>query len=310
MKNMLCSILLITSIVHAPPHTNSDNLVELVTRFKAHPPNQMRKFLSELSAHGITAKCFIRFVATHKIESALRECQKEFKLTATHMREIIAPITTEYAEPGQIIYKCPFQLRYHLQTVRGIIECPPYHWPKGLTVHYGKVLVAQVVTECQPDESYSYELHLPHYFLRISKAAQMATLGHEHTHLIMHHHERTSIIEQRAMLIRQSNTEHKPAPPSQFQNNPLLKKKSSSIALNKLRRAQEHEADFLAILQARDPKMIAHGLRELLGNTLTDANYPKNPKRRNWTSKFANLLDAEKQREQERAYNHFVFPNN
>ena len=299
MKKILCAVLFTVSAVHTVPTATPDDLVELVRKFKACPPNQMRNFLNELSPYGITPQYFLYFVAAYKRELALEVCKKEFGLSDEQIQKSREPATTEHTARRPIIYTCPLPLECHLRTVREIVEDSPYHWPQNLTVHYGKRVDAQACTQRHPDGSPFYQLHLPLYFIRMSKEARMALLGHEHAHLMMHHNEKTAaIMQQLEKLIRQSNAKHQPPISSQFQNS-LLKKISSSTALNKLCRAQEHQADFLSLLHTTDPQMIVHGMRKLLTGSLPDANHPQSKKRRRWTTKFANLLEAEKQLQQE-----------
>ena len=153
------------------------------------------------------------------------------------------------------------------------------------------------VARRQNDGSYARTLYLPTSFSSQSQEEQEAILGHELAHLERHHNERLIALGDFNLDLfgLENGVSPEEALPL-FQNGTWsMQEATDSDALRMVSKAQELEADWLALLHSKNPLRIKTGMERILSHEKSDPNHPSKEKRLAWASKIVALLEAEKQ---------------
>ncbi len=282
-------ICMIQAIIHANPF-----IPELVKRFEY--SSDMRPIIEQLHKRNLSATTFVRLAAKQKVRQALDEFTVYHWEDHRKIQRIETAIKSMPQTSGPITYRCPKRLQESIPDLRRIVENPAYSWPQNVTVQYGTQSEPTTVAFPRTDGSYKFALYLPPSFLGLSPEEQAALLGHEHAHIVRHHNER--IYELQTFPLKLFCTERNKSPQEAlalFQNGTWSAEKASdSEALQEVCKAQEFEADWLALLH-NNPRSIKTGMERILTDKEPDSEHPSNTERLAWARRIVDLLELEKQ---------------
>ena len=282
-------ICMIQAIIHANPFIS-----ELVKIFEY--SSDMRPIIEQLHKRNLSASTFVRLAAKQKVRQALDEFTVFHWEDYQKIQRIETAIKNMPQTSGPITYRCPKRLQESIPDLRRIVENPAYNWPQNVTVQYGTQSEPTTVAFPRTDGSYKHVLYLPASFLKQSPEEQAALIGHEHAHIVRHHNERVYELQvfPFALFCTERNKSTQEAS-ILFQSGAWSQEEANtSNELQKLCRAQEYEADWLALLH-NNPRNTQTGMERILTDKEPDPEHPSNAKRIAWAQKFVDLLELEKQ---------------
>jgi len=282
-------VFLLSPALYANP-----SIPELIDRFKS--TKDMRPLIQQLHKNNISAATFVRLAAEHKVQKALNTFKVYHWEDRQEIQRIEQTIQSKPQNVGTMRYRCHKSLKEDKPKLQQIIESQAYCWPQNVTVHYGLEDEPTTVAFRQADGSYRFRLCLPASFLEKSSEEQNALLGHEHAHLVRHHNERLYELGPFPLKLfcNERGTSSEEAL-SLFQTGQWsIQEAKTSKTLERVCRAQEYEADWLALLR-ENPRSILTGMHRLLKQEKSNFEHPSKEKRLEWAQKFVTLLEAEQE---------------
>jgi len=256
----------------------------------------MRLLVQQLHKHNLSGSAFVRLAAQHKVQSAQDEFSVYHWENHQEIQRIEAAIQSTPQTSGTVRYRYPKELENAIPELKRIVENPIYRWPQNVTVRYGTQSEPTTIAFPRTDGSYKFALYLPPSFLGLSPEEQAALLGHEHAHIIKHHNERVYELQVFPLALFCTERNKSPQEASMlFQSGAWSQEEANtSKELQKLCRAQEYEADWLALLH-NNPRNIQTGMERILTDEEPDPEHPSNAKRLAWARRIVDLLELEKQ---------------